>query len=225
MPVTAADPFKGWPDDPRKQGRKVRQVTPSDTDELKTVPKALFILTNGNICVEPADGYEDPAGTRDCRWCRLYGGRGPDLRPVPGQEGLFDQHDRHHAGDHLMLARLIRSALLAITLAACSITSPADASRKGGFGFGFPHKTQVIVPQTPPPPPVSGVTYDTAIGNGVDANGFADLPLRAARTATSSIHRPATTPTPAPRRRTRRRPRPRLPRWSAASPTSTATRY
>jgi hypothetical protein len=47
-----------------------------------------------------------------------------------------------------MLARLIRSALLALTLAACSITSPADASRKGGFGFGFPHKTQVIVPQT-----------------------------------------------------------------------------
>jgi hypothetical protein len=63
MPVTAADPFKGWPDDPRKQGRKVRQVTPSDVDELKTVPKALFILTNGNICVEPADGYEQSDGT------------------------------------------------------------------------------------------------------------------------------------------------------------------
>src|SRR4051812_34291680 len=63
MPVTANDPFKGWPDDPRKQGRKVRQVTPSDADELKTVAKALFITGTGNINVEPADGYEQLDGT------------------------------------------------------------------------------------------------------------------------------------------------------------------
>jgi hypothetical protein len=75
-----------------------------------------------------------------------------------------------------MLARLIRSALLALTLAACSITSPADASRKGGFGFGFPHKTQTIVPQTPPPP-VSA--YDTRFGVTDPATGWIDFPLRA----------------------------------------------
>jgi hypothetical protein len=63
MAVIANDPFKGWPDDPRKQGRKVRQVTPSDVDELKTVAKALFITGTGNICVEPADGYEQADGT------------------------------------------------------------------------------------------------------------------------------------------------------------------
>lgn len=63
MPVIASDPFRGWPDDPRKQGRKVRQVTPSDADELKTVAKALFITGTGNICVEPADGYEQSDGT------------------------------------------------------------------------------------------------------------------------------------------------------------------
>lgn len=46
------------------QGRCVRQVTPSDVNELIEVSKSLLILTNGNICVEPADGYFDAAGAK-----------------------------------------------------------------------------------------------------------------------------------------------------------------
>lgn len=61
MPQVATDPFRGYPDDPRKQGRRVYDVTPSDANELPVVSKCLFILTNGDIYVEPADGYYDNA--------------------------------------------------------------------------------------------------------------------------------------------------------------------
>lgn len=46
------------------QGRSVRQVTPSDTDELEFVCKALLIETDGDVCMEPADGYFDNNGTK-----------------------------------------------------------------------------------------------------------------------------------------------------------------
>jgi hypothetical protein len=70
-----------------------------------------------------------------------------------------------------MLRRLFQWVLLAILLAA---SDPSFAQRKG-FGFGKRHHhgpaASGIVN------PVSGVTYDTSIGLGVDANGFASLPL------------------------------------------------
>jgi hypothetical protein len=70
-------------------------------------------------------------------------------------------------------SKRLAQALLAIFLA-LQLATPADAGRKG-FGYG-----KRINPSTVTAPPVvpSGITYDTAIGNGVDANGFADLPLR-----------------------------------------------
>jgi hypothetical protein len=139
--------FKGWPDDPRKQGRKVRQVTPSDVDELKTVPKALFITGAGNLCVEPADGYEQPERSAERR--RLHRRRrgGPDLRLVPGAQGVRHEHHRNLRRGAVMptgpFHRWLGGMLLGILLA-LSAAQPADA---GPFGFGFRHKTQTIVAQ------------------------------------------------------------------------------
>ena len=80
-----------------------------------------------------------------------------------------------------------------IVLAGCSSTSDSasDMGGKGskvkvtpGKGGGSTSTTggSTTPPPTPtlapPPPTTSAVAYDTSVGNGVDAAGFADLPLR-----------------------------------------------
>lgn len=45
------------------QGRILRQVVPSNSDDLLHVAKALLIETDGDICVEPVDGYQQDDGT------------------------------------------------------------------------------------------------------------------------------------------------------------------
>jgi hypothetical protein len=62
--TTARDKFVRGQDMVIAQGRCVRQVTPSDANDLPEVTKSLLILTNGNICVEPVDGYFDNAGVK-----------------------------------------------------------------------------------------------------------------------------------------------------------------
>jgi hypothetical protein len=69
-------------------------------------------------------------------------------------------------------AQIIRWGLVALLLASCS--AGTNAQRLGvGIGLTRIHQKG----NTSPPPPVSGVTYDTSIGLSVDASGFASLPL------------------------------------------------
>jgi hypothetical protein len=79
---------------------------------------------------------------------------------------------------HLSLNAIL-TALLAVLLLGCGAT-PASAlpplSGHGGLSRSHPTGT-VTLP--PPPPPLSAFTYDTSIGNGVDTNGIANLPLKA----------------------------------------------
>jgi hypothetical protein len=56
------DRWKGYPDSPIFQGRKLKQVTPDDNNDLPVVPKALYVTGAGNLSVLPVDGYEDAAG-------------------------------------------------------------------------------------------------------------------------------------------------------------------
>lgn len=59
MPRIAKDKFPD--DDVSAQGRKLLDVTPSDTDDIEYVAKALLIDADGTVCMEPADGYFDGA--------------------------------------------------------------------------------------------------------------------------------------------------------------------
>lgn len=60
---TTYDRFASSQDMVIAQGRRVYKVTPSDTQGLHEVTKSLHILTDGNIMVEPAEGYFDADGT------------------------------------------------------------------------------------------------------------------------------------------------------------------
>lgn len=62
--MAAKDRFTRKDDMIIAQGRCVRQVALSDVLDLLEVPKSLLILANGNICVEPVDGYQDATGVQ-----------------------------------------------------------------------------------------------------------------------------------------------------------------
>jgi hypothetical protein len=62
MSVIGIDPFLGYKDAIFAQGRRLQQITPSDTNELQYYPKSLFITGSGNLCVEPIDGNFDSSG-------------------------------------------------------------------------------------------------------------------------------------------------------------------
>src|SRR4051812_17295297 len=91
----------------------------------------------------------------------------------------------------LMLASSL-TLLLASTavLSGCTSSAAADAaSEMGGKGKGKIRVTDGggggTTTTTPPPttvtatPPTASGPFDTSIGNGVDAYGYANLPLRA----------------------------------------------
>lgn len=60
--ATGKDPFKGYPDSVFTQGRKLKQVTPSDVNDLPDVPKCLFVTVAGNLAITAAEGNETAAG-------------------------------------------------------------------------------------------------------------------------------------------------------------------
>jgi hypothetical protein len=60
--ATGKDPYKGYPDSVFTQGRKLKQVTPSDLADLPDVPKCLFVTASGNLAITAADGNENAAG-------------------------------------------------------------------------------------------------------------------------------------------------------------------
>src|SRR6476646_1655583 len=82
------------------------------------------------------------------------------------------------------LAPLLLMASLSV-LSACTSSSAADSSTDAGKAFGKTKGsttgggggTITPTPTPVPSPSTSTITYDTSIGNGVDASGFADLPL------------------------------------------------
>ena len=86
----------------------------------------------------------------------------------------------------LKLAPFVLVASLGL-LSACSSSNDAatDMGRKGPKVKVTPSDPSgstggsTTTTTTPPPATTATVTYDTSIGNGVDAAGFADLPLRA----------------------------------------------
>lgn len=53
------DDYKQWKRGPTTFGRRSKAITPSDTDDLTEVAKAVVCLTGGNISVVPAEN--DPA--------------------------------------------------------------------------------------------------------------------------------------------------------------------
>src|SRR4051794_16857956 len=83
----------------------------------------------------------------------------------------------------LMFASLMLAASMTL-LTACSSSdgSASDLGRKvkvtPGNGGGSTTGGSAQTP-TPTPTPTPSSTYDASVGNGVDAAGFADLPLRA----------------------------------------------
>jgi hypothetical protein len=68
------------------------------------------------------------------------------------------------------------TVLLTVLLLGCS-TAPASArpALSSHSGLNRSHPTGTV---TLPPPLAGSILYDSSIGNGVDANGHADLPLR-----------------------------------------------
>lgn len=53
------DPFDNFGDSPLAPSRSVKAVTPSDSDALPTLPKALYVGTGGHVTVRCADDSAD----------------------------------------------------------------------------------------------------------------------------------------------------------------------
>jgi hypothetical protein len=56
MPVVATDPYPGIIVPPHLPGNDAFAITPSDTDELATVARAIWVGTTGNLRVKTAAG-------------------------------------------------------------------------------------------------------------------------------------------------------------------------
>jgi hypothetical protein len=82
------------------------------------------------------------------------------------------------------LVRFFRGSAPLVLLAATCVTGACSSSNRNAAADETPPTTTPTPTPTPAPTPTplpatGSATYDTSVGNGVDANGFADLPLRA----------------------------------------------
>ncbi|MGY3331325.1 hypothetical protein ACVILI_004342 [Mesorhizobium sp. USDA 4775] len=55
----ADDPYSDTAPGPQSGGRRGRVVTPSDTEDLPTIPKAVVLLSAGNVAILPVNNDDD----------------------------------------------------------------------------------------------------------------------------------------------------------------------